>query len=747
VAKVYCTKPFFKDLNALKTRSSNNYRKANTVLLELQRGEEPSSPRRDETRIPKAIKFQLDSDYRLLLQRVDSEDAFIALCAGNHDHVDSFLDGHKGWIFDTNGNIRELRLASATEEAAQVVVSQSLQVDTPQVPAILQPPVRPPVFVDFTPDMFDRLGIAGDFLERLRTFTDPNDYGLSSLLSELEDSNKNAADLLLVYLTGDTMSRQGVLGVARGEAEYKQTLTNVEMAKAEQNSDEIFTYTDPAELQDVLERGTFEQWQLFLHPDQKALVTRRFAGPARIRGLSGSGKTVVGLHRARYWAMRSATMHQTVLYTTFNKALAQSAGSLLNSLCGPERDYIEVTHLHRWCLDFIDFRGYEHPRYDPDLVKSAREETWKSLSEDVRSSLNTLPLEFVWNEVEFIYGRFMDDQADGYLRTDRTGRGRAITENQRRAVLSFYRNYMDKLTKVKCVDFPEFVRIAYRLLLENGIPQKDYASVIVDEVQDVSEIGLKLLYRLVSDRPNGLLLIGDGTQRIWTRGYSMRGLGIEIAGRSVVLTKNYRNTQQILEAAFPLIEDQWATEMTSAQLNPEDSRPQFSNRQGSKPAIVKCGSVEQEAQFLQREISYLLQYEGCQPNSICVMARGPYYRQLAYEACQAAGLPAVLYNAEKDPTNEPDREGIRISSLHSAKGHAVFIVGCVQGVMPMKSASEPEDLASERAVLYVGMTRARDILYLSFSESQNGRPLKPSPFLSIIENRCERMRFYPRSGA
>ena len=125
--RLILTKVFVKDLNALKTRHSNNYRKANAVLMELQRGEEPSAPRRDESRIPKPLKFQLDSDFRLLLQRVDNEDALIALSVGNHDHVGLVSRRHKGWVFDPRtGNIRELRLATATEEATQIVASRSL---------------------------------------------------------------------------------------------------------------------------------------------------------------------------------------------------------------------------------------------------------------------------------------------------------------------------------------------------------------------------------------------------------------------------------------------------------------------------------------------------------------------------------------------------------------------------------------------------------------------------------------------
>ena len=110
---------------------------------------------------------------------------------------------------------------------------------------------------------------------------------------------------------------------------------------------------------------------------------------------------------------------------------------------------------------------------------------------------------------------------------------------------------MNKLRAVNHVDFPEIVRIAYRLLLQQQIPERNYVAVIVDEVQDISEIALKMFSLLVGDVPDGLLLIGDGTQRIYTRGYSLRGLGIDVTGRAVVLTKNYRNTQQYSRGCFP----------------------------------------------------------------------------------------------------------------------------------------------------------------------------------------------------
>ena len=51
----------------------------------------------------------------------------------------------------------------------------------------------------------------------------------------------------------------------------------------------------------------------------------------------------------------------------------------------------------------------------------------------------------------------------------------------------------------KQIDPAEFVRIGYRYIRDGRRPQADYQHVIVDEVQDLSELGLKLLHGLVGD--------------------------------------------------------------------------------------------------------------------------------------------------------------------------------------------------------------------------------------------------------
>lgn len=84
----------------------------------------------------------------------------------------------------------------------------------------------------------------------------------------------------------------------------------------------------------------------------------------------------------------------------------------------------------------------------------------------------------------------------------------------------------------------------------------------------------------------------------------------------------------------------------------------------------------------------------------------------------------------------PTVEGVTVASLHSAKGlewDAVFLVGLVEGTLPTTYARTPEELEEERRLLYVGITRARQWLWLSYASSRapGGRSRRPSRFLPI----------------
>ncbi|HEY0700805.1 MAG TPA: 3'-5' exonuclease, partial [Micromonospora sp.] len=82
----------------------------------------------------------------------------------------------------------------------------------------------------------------------------------------------------------------------------------------------------------------------------------------------------------------------------------------------------------------------------------------------------------------------------------------------------------------------------------------------------------------------------------------------------------------------------------------------------------------------------------------------------------------------------PTVEGVTLASLHSAKGlewDAVFLVGLSEGTLPTTYARTPEQVEEERRLLYVGVTRAREWLWLSYAQARSpgGRARRPCRFL------------------
>jgi len=94
--------------------------------------------------------------------------------------------------------------------------------------------------------------------------------------------------------------------------------------------------------------------------------------------------------------------------------------------------------------------------------------------------------------------------------------------------------------------------------------------------------------------------------------------------------------------------------------------------------------------------------------------------------------------------NEPLRSAVNLATLHSAKGlewDCVHIVGLNEGLLPISYARTPEAIDEERRLLYVGITRARRSLGMSWSASaQTGRAGRraPSRFLDDLRDRTSR---------
>ena len=97
--------------------------------------------------------------------------------------------------------------------------------------------------------------------------------------------------------------------------------------------------------------------------------------------------------------------------------------------------------------------------------------------------------------------------------------------------------------------------------------------------------------------------------------------------------------------------------------------------------------------------------------------------ELAEELASAvpeAGLPRYVaeLEARAESQHPPTVEGVTLASLHAAKGlewDAVFLAGLVEGTLPIQHADDDAAIEEERRLLYVGVTRAREHLHLSWA--------------------------------
>jgi DNA helicase II / ATP-dependent DNA helicase PcrA len=103
---------------------------------------------------------------------------------------------------------------------------------------------------------------------------------------------------------------------------------------------------------------------------------------------------------------------------------------------------------------------------------------------------------------------------------------------------------------------------------------------------------------------------------------------------------------------------------------------------------------------------------------------------------------AELALGDEVDTWDPRADRVSLLTLHAAKGlefPVVFLVGCEDGLLPLRFGPQPStaELAEERRLFFVGMTRARSHLFLSHARRRSWRgsvrEAEPSPFLADLE--------------
>lgn len=456
-----------------------------------------------------------------------------------------------------------------------------------------------------------------------------------------------------------------------------------------------------------------ESWMTWLHPEQVRLVRQSRNGPARIRGPAGTGKTVVGLHRTAYFA---ATRPGRILYTSFVRTLPTVLRSLYCRLSPETVGRVEFVGLHRWAFDLLRARGVD-VRCDLDRAKSLYNRTWAQVGRHgPLGDLQTHP-EYWWEEIScVIKGRGITELAD-YTSLRRVGRGTPLQAEHRAAVWDLFTAHDEACRAEGVRDLNDVLRIALDSIRSQPL-DPPYASVVVDEVQDLNQVGVQLLHALVGDRPDGLLLIGDGQQAVYPGGFTLAEAGISVSGRSTVLKVNYRNAAEILDVATAIVAaDEFDDLDGTAQAGTRDL--QVSRSGGVTVRVDQPGGELHDAALL-TAIRQHRDELGVRPGDMAVLVGSRWVAARYRRLLVAEGIAAIDLAAYDGTTTA----SVKVGTFHRAKGLEfanVYLPRLAE--TPVDRLRDEADSTYRERVelahrqLFVGMTRARDLLWLGYCAS------------------------------
>jgi mRNA-degrading endonuclease RelE of RelBE toxin-antitoxin system len=620
-----------------------------------------------------------------------------------------------------------------------------------------EPTKNAPLLAEYTGDQLRDLGVAEQLIDVALAVTDGTE--LDQLVS---GAPLLSADVLYGLASGmdiDEVRREITAQVRLAER------PNVDDFTAAAGRTQVTTIDD--DVRKVLDEGNFRAWKVYPHPTQKRLYTRTYRGPARVSGGPGTGKTIVALHRAAFLAMRLPEGDdKPILLTTFTKNLTTDLrlrlASMANVVERPENlARIDITHIDQLAARVLgENTSAGRKKRISDQV--ALTEMQQMLAE---SNEHTWQPAFVleeWDQV--ILGQAVSSRSE-YFRVRRAGRGRALTRLERSHIWKIVEQFTARLDKLGVETWGQASERAARYEMEratrisrhrqqttgdmesrNNDSSSDarrlthrYRHIIVDEAQDLRPAHWKMLRAMVEPGlADDLFIAADTHQRIYDHQVSLGALGINIRGRSARLTLNYRTTRQILSAALRVIDDE-----NLAYDDLDDGVDRLAGYRsvlgGPTPAFAGYPVWADEVSALAETLAGWLRTMSVDDHgtprdpsgriAVCVADREGVAQTIS-------ALTAVNITCAELTKDGPRGDGmVHVGTMHRFKGleyERLAIVGVSDGIVPRSDMidryriDDPARFEREqrkaRALLFVAMSRARDVLQVSWHG-------KPSPYL------------------
>jgi len=250
-----------------------------------------------------------------------------------------------------------------------------------------------------------------------------------------------------------------------------------------------------------------------------------------------------------------------------------------------------------------------------------------------------------------------------------------------------------------------------------------YDAILIDEGQDFTADWLRLVSLLLNTDTQSLLLVEDRVQTIYRRKRSyLQDTGLSFQGRSKVLSINYRNTQQIVKFAWEFYREHsmFKNKVINRDLEGEIIAPQSTKRKGPELGIIKAENFFDEMMLVARQMKKLHDERKVPFEDMLILYRVKRTHKypiidIIKRSLQVSDLPFywITENDVSKRSFKKDDGKVKISTIDSSKGldfQAVFIVNIDSMPFPLE-----DDKEREVSLFYIGMTRAKEYLCLSYS--------------------------------
>lgn len=667
--------------DSLSRLTTDEQKAVKTTAFDLQMN--PANPgmqlhRIDRARDKSFWSIRVNADVRLILHK--SESSLLLCYVNHHDKAYQWAERRKMEVHPKTG---AAQLVEIRETVKEIVVPKYVESTTKETQT------KPPLFSHLSE-------------EELLGFGVPKDW-----VADVHKANEDSVLELADHLPGEAV--EALLNIATGTSPVApvQVPTGADPFNHPDAQRRFRIVTGTEELERALEYP-WEKWIIFLHPSQRELVERSNTGPTRVSGSAGTGKTIVAIHRAAYLARTNQDAR--VLLTTFSDTLANSLRSKLRRLISNEPHIGERLEVHS--LSSIGRRLYEANVGKLILVSSeAITKAIKVASEKVKG--HKFSHHFLLSEWSQVVDAWQVQSWEAYRDVPRLGRKTRLSEKQRLTLWTIFVSLRNDLKEQGALTEAEmFTRLAKRI---DEMKRKPFEFTIIDEAQDVNVPQLRFLAALGANSPNGLFFAGDLGQRIFQQAFSWKSLGVDIRGRSRTLRINYRTSHQIRMQADRLL----GPELSDVDGIAENRRGTISVFNGPSPSVFVCKTPKEESEKVAKWMLALAK-RGLKPHEIGVFVRSAAGIERARNALNEAKLPFKVLDEHIDTTVGY----ASLCTMHLAKGlefRAVAVMACDDEIIPsqerIESVSDESDLEevfnTERHLLYVACTRARDELILS----------------------------------